>query len=87
MLTSGRKIMLNRRSFFGGLLLLSAPAIIRTPGLLMPIRKPPVIPGIIHLTGRLIGELRPGMIISGTGLLDMKIISVVGDQIYYEVAS
>jgi hypothetical protein len=77
--------MLNRRSFFGGLLLLSAPAIIRTPGLLMSIRTLPVISGVIQLTSGLIGELRPGMIISGTGFPDMKIISIVGHQLHYQV--
>jgi hypothetical protein len=57
--------MLSRRGFFGGLAALAAPAIIRTPGLLMPIRmvaspmpdldmlqiKRLLLPGLVSLEG------------------------------------
>lgn len=40
--------MLSRRSFFGGLALIAAPAVIRTPGLIMPVKAwaglPPAAP-------------------------------------------
>ncbi len=46
---------LSRRSLFGGLIALAAPAIIRTPGLLMPIRairKPPLLPSFVPTIGQ-----------------------------------
>jgi hypothetical protein len=34
--------VIGRRALFGGLIALAAPAIIRTPGLLMPVKPPPL---------------------------------------------
>lgn len=64
--------MITRRiALFG---LLASPAIIRTPGLLMAIKKPSKL-YMLQVSG-VLGELHPGMIVTGGGLPESKIISV-----------
>ena len=54
---------MKRRSFLGGLIVaLAAPAIIRTPGLLMPIKPQLILPGNFELEGY---RLDPAMIRPG----------------------